>query len=103
MADKEDFKQGLADRLEASRLNQGTFEKRIEHARGSPLEGIARVMMARHNLDDDTALSMVVECCDMRRPYFLRFLRGYISKDEWIAARDDVDRYVIAKYTGMLH
>ena len=100
MVDSKSMKKELLNMLDNS---DSTFDERVEKLKFSRFDGIPRIMMVRHGLDYDTACRMVVECLDLRRPYYMDFLRGNISKDEWFGRRKEIDMLVIARYTGMLN
>lgn len=100
------MRQAIIETLEEDsgiNIDEKNIDDKIEQAKKSSLSGFARIMMTRHGLDHDAALRMVVECCDLRRPYLLSFLKGEIPRDEYLKERDAVDDYIIRKYAGMLH
>jgi len=96
----ESFKNEIADLIEAT---YPSFEEHLELVRKTGFNGFPRLMIGRHGLTYQTACRMVAECVCLREKPYISFLRGEISRYDWIHARDEIDDYIIRKYTGMLH
>jgi hypothetical protein len=96
---KDQLKKEIADMLSEDESTE-EYVKRLKLA---GLDELTRIMMGRHCINSRAAEQMVVECMTLRRNYLISFFSGKISRGEWLQKKEEVDDYVVRKYTGMLH
>jgi len=100
-----DISQDIRDCIaETFEIDHRSFEElRDQCNTNRQFREIARLMVIRHGVSYSCALDMVATCRSMRRKPFAAYLRGSISRTEWIAEREAIDDYVIRSYTGTHH